>query len=114
MLFRSILEGKSLYFHSTAKGGHKADALKADPKVSFTVIEMENDVKGKSAVLFGEAAEVPMESRAVLEKIVEKFVPQAAWELAKAGIPYALENVTVYELKIRRITGKRIDKPEGR
>ena len=109
-----ILDGRSIYFHSTSQGGHKADALKADPKISFTVIKMEDEVNGKSAVFFGEAVEVPEKRQAVLEKIVEKFVPPAAWESTKAGIPYALEDLTVYELKIQHITGKRIAQPEGK
>lgn len=109
-----LLEGERVYFHAASCGGHKVDALDANPKVSFTVVEMEDGGKGKSAIFFGKASEVSEKRQMVLEKLVEKFVPSAAWDGAKAGISYALENVTAYELTIEHLTGKRIEKPEGR
>ena len=52
-------DGK-IYFHC-AKEGHKIDAIKKEPKVSFTVITSDEvrpatfDTKYKSAIAFGEA-----------------------------------------------------------
>jgi nitroimidazol reductase NimA-like FMN-containing flavoprotein (pyridoxamine 5'-phosphate oxidase superfamily) len=34
-----------LYFHSTVAGGYKADRLKANPKISFTVLEPLEDMR---------------------------------------------------------------------
>lgn len=103
-----------LYFHSTIEGGHKADALKNNPKISFTVIEPLEGVRCRSAIVFGTAKPVSGKRAEVLEKIVEKFVPQVAWEQAKGGIPFAVNNIKAYEITIEHLTAKVVDKPEGR
>jgi hypothetical protein len=51
---------------------------------------------------------------AVLEKMVEKFVPPFAWEQAKAGVPFAQNGIIAYRLKAEHRTAKWIDKPEQR
>lgn len=107
-----IIDGKP-YFHSTKEGGYKADCMKSNPKISFTVIEPLEGVRCKSAILFGKVNLVPEKRGEVLERMVEKFVPQFAWEQAKGGIPYATDNVEAYELNIDYLTAKVIDKPEG-
>lgn len=104
----------SLYFHCSSAGGHKVDALKNNPKICFTVIETEDGIKSQSAIFFGTANEVNEKRQLVLEKLVEKFVPEIAWETAKQGIPYALDNILAFELNIDHLSGKWIDKPEGR
>ena len=107
-----VHEGK-LYMHGTAAGGHKHDNIVENPKASFSIIEMDDDIKGRSAILFGTVNIVPEKREAVLNKVVERFIPEFAWEQAKAGIPYAKENICAYELNIEHLSGKWIDKPEG-
>lgn len=109
-----IVEGNSVYLHCSAQGGHRNDALENNPKISFTVIETENGIQCKSIVLFGKAVMAAEKKTFVLEKLVEKFVPEPAWESAKKGIPFAVDSIQALELKIEHITGKWIDKPEGR
>lgn len=109
-----VMEGNSLYVHCSMQGGHKVDALKANPKICFTVIETEDGIKSKSAIFFGTAVSVPENRQMVLEKLVEKFVPEFAWEQAKSGIPFAVDNMQAFELKIEHLTAKWVDKPEGR
>lgn len=109
-----VMIGDSLFFHCSSENGHKVEAIKKNPKISFTVIETEDGVKAKSVILFGSATEVVNKRQIVLEKIVEKFVPKLAWEQAKAGIPYALENISAFEINYKHISGKWIDKPEGK
>lgn len=109
-----VILDNSLYFHCSSSGGQKIDALKSNAKICFTVIETEDGIKSRSAIFFGTAKEVKEKRQMVLEKLVEKFVPEIAWESAKQGIPYALDNVLAFELSIEYLTGKWIDKPEGR
>ena len=76
----------SIYFHS-GMAGRKMDALRADPRVCFMVDEIGPQVlweQGcgisqiyKSVVCFGkvEFVEKLGEKRAILEKMVQKYVP---------------------------------------
>lgn len=109
-----VMIGDKLYFHSTIAGGHKADSLKSNSKISFTVIAPQEGVRCKSAILFGTATLVPDKREEVLEKIVEKFVPPFAWEQSKGGIPFAKDNIEAYELTVEHLTAKVIDKPDNR
>lgn len=101
-----------IYFHSTSDGGHKADSMKLNPKISFTVIEPQEGLRSKSAIIFGTANLVPDMREKVLEEMIEKFVPVVAWEQAKTGIPFAKDRIEAYELAIEQLTAKVIDKPE--
>ena len=109
-----VMEGDSLFVHCSAQGGHKTDAIDSDSRVCFTVVETEDGIKSRSAIFFGKAQQVTKGRKKVLEKMVEKFVPKFAWEQAKAGIPYAVDRIKAYELKIEHLTAKWIDKPEDR
>lgn len=75
-----VLVGNKLYFHS-AKDGHKIDAIKNDPKVSFTFTE-KNDVMSRefttyfrSAQIFGKAyiVEDEDERQKAFKALCEKF-----------------------------------------
>lgn len=106
-----VMIDENLYFHSTVEGGYKIACLDRNPKISFTVIETKDGVKCKSAIFFGNAIPVSEMRETVLEKLVEKFVPQMAWEQAKSGIPFAKNAVCAYKLEIEHLTAKFIDKP---
>lgn len=109
-----VMIDDSLYFHSTTEGGYKISCLERNPKMSFTVIETEDGVKCRSAIFFGVASPVPEMRESVLEKLVEKFVPQMAWEHAKSGIPFAKNSICAYKLEVEHLTAKFIDKPAGK
>lgn len=109
-----VMIGDSLFFHCSLENGHKVEAIKKNSNISFTVVETENGVKAKSVIIFGNATEVVNKRQFVLEKIVEKFVPEVMWENAKAGIPYAIESISAFEINYKHISGKWIDKPEGK
>jgi len=76
----------SIYFHS-ASTGRKMEALQADSRVCFLVDEVGPQVMWeqgcgisqiyKSVVCFGKAELVqgPIEKRAILERMVQKYVP---------------------------------------
>lgn len=109
-----VMDSGYIYFHCSKADGHKVEILKENSKVSFTVIETEDGIKSRSTIIFGIALEVPDKKQFVLERLVEKFVPEVAWQQAKSGIPYALDNISAFQIKCEHISGKWIDKPEGR
>jgi hypothetical protein len=55
---------------------------------------------------------LPNMRAAVLEKLVEKFVPSFAWKKAKKAIPSGADRIIAYRLKTEHITAKFIDKPK--
>lgn len=107
------LDGQ-ICFHSTSGESHKADSLARCDRVSFTVLEMEDEVKGKSVVIFGRVEKASGQKEAIVTAIVEKFVPDFAWEKAKLGITPSLPSLEAYALTVDGISGKWIDKPEGK
>lgn len=109
-----VIIDNNLYFHCTADGGYKIDCLKRNAKISFTVVETEDGIKCKSAIFFGHASSELDKREMVLCKLIEKFVPQTAWEQAKSGIPYSKEKILVYKLEIESLTAKYVDKPKGK
>lgn len=109
-----VVIGGSLFFHCTAAGGYKIDCLEQNPRISFTVVETDDGIRCRSAILFGTALCVPDKRELVLNGLIEKFVPEAAWAQAKAGIPFSKDKILAYELDIEHLTGKYVDKPAGK
>ena len=109
-----VIIDNTIYMHGTNESGHKLDAMKKDSKMCFTICDMETDTKGKSVIMLGNITIVDSMKEAVLEMFVETHVPEFAWEQAKSGIVFAKDNIEAYSLSIDHISGKRIDKPEGR
>lgn len=108
------LVNNELYFHCAKAGGLKTECIERNPKVCFTVVEPLEGVKCRSAILYGKMEQDPTLSAAVLNNLIEKFVPQQAWEQAKSGVPYAKDNIIAFRLPIEHISAKVIDKPENR
>ena len=102
----------ALYFHC-AKSGHKLDAVKSDPKVSFCVV-YENEISQpkyttlfKSVIAFGKAETVTDEDemyRAV-KAIAEKYCPDY-----KDGIENEIKRewniLAMIKVNIEHISGK--------
>lgn len=111
-----IYDCECVYFHGLPKG-QKLDNLKADPRVSMTVYEMEGlllDPSGKpcdtntkyqSIILSGVASlveEMP-QKKEILQKIVKKYTPH----LSQAVLPdNMVKGTAVVQIKIQTITGK--------
>lgn len=109
----------SIYFHGLPKG-QKIDNIKADPRISMTVYEMDSlllDPEGKpcdtntkyqSIILSGTAFPVDdiEEKRSVLFEIVKKYTPQ----LAENALPENMvKGTAVIQIQITDITGKYYD-----
>lgn len=109
-----VWDGKALYLHTTADGGELTQALTAHPTVSFTVVETDDGIRCRSALVRGHCAQAPNQKAQVLERLVEKYVPQPHWAQAKAGIPQALDHLEAWRITIEELSGKWVDKPAGR
>ncbi|MDR0249376.1 MAG: pyridoxamine 5'-phosphate oxidase family protein [Oscillospiraceae bacterium] len=106
-----LIDGDA-HFHSAAEGGHKTERFANKPKASFTVVETKNGIKARSAIVLGTIESLPDMRVAVLERLVEKFVPKFAWKPAKSGISTAQDAIIAYQLKTEQVTAKFIDRPK--
>ena len=108
-------DGK-IYFHC-ALTGHKLDAIKADPKVSFTVVGADNispekfTTTYKSVICFGKASilEKDEDKQAALELIVGKY----SADYREGGLEYIKkmwDKTAVVQIDIEHMTGKGLEK----
>ncbi len=107
-----IYTDNKIYFHC-AKSGHKLDGIKRNPKVSFCVVDQDQNVPEKyttyfrSAIAFGQARilEDPMEIREAITAIALKYSPDF-----KEGIPAEIDSsmaaLCIVEISIDHLTGK--------
>lgn len=102
-----------LYFHC-AKEGHKYDAIKAHPKVSYCVhdagVKYGDDwfYTVNSVVVFGTITEITDDEhrKAILHQLAHKF-PVAEEEVERM-ITRSFPRVTCLKLTIEHMTGKRV------
>jgi len=98
---------QTIYFHS-AKSGHKLDAIRKHPKVSFVVVDQDEIVPHeftsyfRSALVFGKARLVEgPEQMEALHALVDKFspgeTPEAFDREVSSGLP-AIVAITVEHL----------------
>ena len=108
-----LFENGKIYFHGS-KEGHKIDALRKDPRASFTVIdEVLKDPGGwaytfRSVVVFGRVEFVKDQNEAIeiSRRLAQRFNPSEADiedEIRRAG-----PRVQVIALVPEHITGKRV------
>ena len=105
-------DGK-LYFHS-ALTGHKIDAVRANDKASFCVID-QNELHPesfttyfRSVIAFGRARilEDDGEKRAALMRIAEKYGSEGDAEGLQKEVDITLARACLMELTIEHLTGK--------
>ena len=103
-------DGK-IYFHG-AKEGHKIDAIKANPKASFCVMDQgftkDDDwaLNIKSVIVFGKISFITdiKKSEEICTKLVQKFTNDK--EYLENELNNALARVQCFELTIEYMTGK--------
>ena len=108
-------DGK-LYFHC-ALSGHKLDAIRADSRASFCVIDQDHIVPEeyttyyRSVIVFGRARVLddPAEKRRAIEALAEKYRPGFP-EATAAEIDGAWDRFCMVELAARQVTGKQAKK----
>lgn len=111
-----VYKDEKIYFHC-ASVGHKLDAIKAEPKVSFTVVGADNvapeefTTSYKSVVCFGKAsiADSDEAKMGALNIIREKYSGDFPEEGA-AYIEKFWDKTTVVIIEIEHMTGKGLAK----
>ncbi len=103
-------DGK-IYFHG-AKEGHKIDAIKANPKASFCVMDKGFKEDGewalniKSVIAFGKISLITDIKKAeeICTRLVQKFTDDQ--EYLEKELKNALARVQCFEFTIEHMTGK--------
>ncbi len=107
-----IYQDGKLYFHC-ALAGHKLDAIRTNPKVSYCVVAQDEVVPEafathyRSAIAFGTVRILTLDQErlAALEALVARFSPDHI-EAGRREIEKDWEAVCVLELSIAHLTGK--------
>ena len=106
-------ENGKIYFHS-AKSGHKIDAIRSDPKVSFCVVTVDEPQPEKfsgdfrSVVAFGKARiiEDDKEKWQIMDIITKKYAPLASQIDVDAKIDVRFKAVSIIVMDIEHLSGK--------
>lgn len=104
-------DGK-IYLHC-AKSGHKLDAIRSNPKVSFCVVERDDILQEKfttlfkSAVAFGKAEILTdkEEMRSSVTALAEKYCPDFLDEVP-AEVERGFDMLCMIKINIEHLTGK--------
>ena len=108
-----VYEDGRLWFHC-ARTGHKLDAIRREPRVSFCVVDQDQVVPQeyttyfRSVILFGKARvlEDPAEVRAALEKLALRYAPEDSEAHREAILERELPAVVVVEVAVEHLSGK--------
>ena len=112
----AYMDGK-LYFHC-AKTGHKVDAVRNNPKASFTVIS-KDEIHGDefttyftSVIAFGKVRilEKDEEIMPAIFKIGERYAPKGFDEKITEHIKMYKDSLVIIEFEIEKLTGKQAKK----
>jgi uncharacterized protein len=99
-----VFDDGSIFSHSLP--GRKIDVLRAHPRACLQVDEIENDLKWRSVIAYGNFEEIrlPSERRSILSKLLARFpllTPVESLMAQDAGAPDSI----VFRIGIDRITG---------
>lgn len=106
-------ENGKIYFHGAVEG-HKIDALKADPKASFCVMDQGYQNEGEwwynvtSVVCFGKVSlmENSPLAKEMCRRIAEKYFPGP--DQVKEEMEKHYRRVQMLELTVENMTGKKV------
>jgi len=102
-----------IYFHSALQG-HKIDALKANEKCSFCVVDMDQVVPEefttyfRSVIIFGKAHIIEDKDQMLnaLNLLADKYSPKQTDDERRNEINHGIGRVTIIEMTIEHMTGK--------
>ena len=108
-----VYTNRELYFHC-AKSGHKLDALRRCPKVSFCVVDQDQVVPQaytsyfRSVILFGtlRILEEDGDKRAAIERLALKYAPTDTPEGRQAAIEGEWGALCLLEMTVEHCSGK--------
>lgn len=108
-----VCDGRKIYFHSAIQG-HKLDAVRANPKVSFCVIAKDQVIPEKyttayrSVIAFGTVRilEDEHQKREAIQKLALRYTPDDPYGKQEAEIERYWNSLCMLEFTIEHITGK--------
>lgn len=108
-----VYDGAHIYFHSACEG-HKIDAIRRNPNVSFAVVDQDDIIPEKyttayrSVIVFGSIRilESDAEKRAAAHKLAVKYAPDNTAQQHTAEIDGAWKRFCMLEMSIAHMTGK--------
>lgn len=109
-----VSDGERILMHISSREGLLRESIGDGCRCSFTVTEHVGGMRFNSAIAFGTVREEPGMRREVLESMVDKYVPGPGRAGARSGIPSAMGSVTAIAVVMEHVSGKTVDRPEGR
>jgi nitroimidazol reductase NimA-like FMN-containing flavoprotein (pyridoxamine 5'-phosphate oxidase superfamily) len=108
-----VYQDGAIYFHSAAEG-HKIDAIRKNPKVSFTVVDEDTIVGAeyttyfRSVIAFGTAELVTDEAerRRAFLGLMEKYCPEESEESREAVLARSGGRAALVRIRPEQMTGK--------
>lgn len=108
-----VREGSRIYFHG-AKSGHKFDAISAQPKASFCVVDAdavvpeEYTTRYRSAIAFGKVRVLEDETEIMhaASVLAEKYNGAESAQKREEYIKASKAALCMFELEIEHLTGK--------
>lgn len=107
-----VYSGGAIYFHC-AKSGHKLDAIRREPKVSFCVIDKDDIVPEefttyyRSVIAFGKASVLEGEDLfAAADVLAVKYSPDESEERRHETITRNIPALCLVKIEIEHMTGK--------
>ena len=108
-----VYDGSKLFFHC-ARSGHKLDAIQADPRASFCVIDQDRIVPEeyttyfRSVIAFGTVRVVQDEQvkRCAIDRLAAKYAPADSAENRARAIEREWAPLCVLEMTIDHLSGK--------
>lgn len=106
-----VRDGSRLLFHTSSAEGLLLKSVRSDGKASFTVHETDPMLNSNSVILFGEVHEEPDQWDLVIERYIDKYVPERFRDNAMMGIQRGKDKTTCLIMDITHISGKKVTKP---
>lgn len=108
-----IVREGAIWMHGTRDTGDKDERIARNDHACFSTFEHIEGAQFKSTVAFGRIESIDDDDTAVavLEGIVEKYLPPFAHEGAKVNIPRRAPLVRIYRMTIDHLDGKFVDRP---
>lgn len=106
--------GDRILFHTSIREGLLLESISMNDRASFTVVENLGGMRSRSAIVFGHIEIDDSATEMILERMIDKYVPEPGRAPAKSGIATATGSVHGLILTIDHLSGKIVDRPEGR
>lgn len=106
--------GNRILFHTSIHEGLLLESISMNNRASFTVVENLGGMRSRSAIAFGHVGIDDSAIEMILGRMIDKYVPEPGRTPAKSGIAAATGSIHGLILTVDHLSGKIVDKPEGR